>query len=110
MLAEGYAFQRDDQLQFLQSLTGQSTIENVTVVKCTHPYISIGECPYCGSTIEMEVIKSITAVGNGTGNWLNGESFNPEAASNHMTETSTGSGVYERSCKIYCVNSQSMVQ
>ena len=95
LLADGYAFQRDDQLQFLQSLTGQSTIENVTVVKCTHPYISIGECPYCGSTIEMEVIKSITAVGNGTGNWLNGESFNPEAASNRMTETSTGSGVYE---------------
>lgn len=95
LLAEGYAFQRDDQLQFLQSLTGQSTIENVTVVKCTHPYISIGECPYCGSTVEMEEIKSITAVGDGTGNWLNGESYNPKATSNRMTETSTGSGVYE---------------
>lgn len=95
LLADGYAFQLDDQLQFLQSLTGQSTIDNVTVVKCTHPYISIGECPYCGSTVEMEEIKSITAVGDGTGNWLNGESYNPKATSNRMTETSTGSGVYE---------------
>ena len=95
LLAEGYAFQQDDQFQHLQSLTEQSTVENVIVVKCTHPYISIGKCPYCGSTVEMEEIKSITAVGNGTGNWLNGESFNPAAASNHMTETSTGSGVYE---------------
>lgn len=95
LLADGYAFQLDDQLQFLQSLTGQSTIDNVTVVKCTHPYISIGECPYCGSTVEMEDIKSITAVGDGTCNWLNGESYNPKATSNRMTETSTGSGVYE---------------
>ena len=95
LLAEGYAFQRDDQLQFLQSLTGQSTIENVTVVKCTHPYISIGECPYCGSIKEMEEITSITAVGNGSSNWLNGANWEPDNASNHMTETSTGSGVYE---------------
>lgn len=95
LLADGYAFQLDDQLQFLQSLTGQSTIDNVTVVKCTHPYISIGECPYCGSTVVMGEVKSITAVGDGTGNWLNGESYNPKATSNRMTETSTGSGVYE---------------
>ena len=43
----------------------------------------------------MEEIKSITAVGDGTGNWLNGVSWWPDNASNHMTETSTGSGVYE---------------
>lgn len=95
LLADGYAFQLDDQLQFLQSLTGQSTIDNVTVVKCTHPYISIGECPYCGSTVEMEEIKSITAVGNGSGNWLNGANWEPDNASNHMKETTVGSGVYE---------------
>lgn len=95
LLAEGYAFQKNGELQYLQSLTGESTIENVAVVKCTHPYISIGECPYCGSTVEMEEIKSITAVGDGTGNWLNGVSWWPDNASNHMTETSTGSGVYE---------------
>ena len=95
LLAEGYAFQKNGELQYLQSLTAESTIENVAVVKCTHPYISIGECPYCGSTVEMEEIKSITAVGDGTGNWLNGVSWWPDNASNHMTETSTGSGVYE---------------
>lgn len=95
LLAEGYAFQKNGELQYLQSLTGKSTIENVAVVKCTHPNISIGECPCCGSTVEMEEIKSITAVGDGTGNWLNGVSWWPDNASNHMTETSTGSGVYE---------------
>ena len=95
LLADGYAFQKNGELQYLQSLTGESTIENVAVVKCTHLYISIGECPYCGSTVEMEEIKSITAVGDGTGNWLNGVSWWPDNASNHMAETSTGSGVYE---------------
>ena len=43
----------------------------------------------------MGEVKSITAVGDGTGNWLNGVSWWPDNASNHMTETSTGSGVYE---------------
>ena len=95
LLAEGCAFQKNGELQYLQSITGESTIENVAVVKCTHPDTSIGECPYCGSTVEMEEIKSITAVGDGTGNWLNGASWWPDNASNHMTETSTGSGVYE---------------
>ena len=95
LLAEGYAFQKNGELQYLQSLTGESTIENVAVVKCTHPYISIGECPYCGSTVKMEEIKSITAVGNGSGNWLNHANWEPDNASNHMKETAAGSGVYE---------------
>ena len=95
LLAEGYAFQQDDELQSLQSLTGESTIKNVIVVKCTHPYISIGECHYCGSIKEIEEISSITVVGNGNSNWLNGASWEPDNASNHMKETPTGSGVYE---------------
>ena len=39
------------------------------------------------------VIDSMYAVGNGSGAWLNGESWNAAAAANKMTETS--SGVYE---------------
>ena len=40
-------------------------------------------------------ITSITAVGNGSGNWLNGANWEPDNASNHMKETAAGSGVYE---------------
>lgn len=43
----------------------------------------------------VEEIKSITAVGDGAGNWLNGANWLPGNASNHMKETSAGSGVYE---------------
>lgn len=38
-------------------------------------------------------VKSICVVGNGDGNWLNGESWNPAANENLMTEVSPG--VYE---------------
>ena len=97
LLADGYAFQSNstDDLLLLKTLEGQGTIDNVTVVKCKHSYISINECPYCVSTVVMGEVKSITAVGDGTGNWLNCESYNPKATSNRMTETSTGSGIYE---------------
>ena len=36
----------------------------------------------------VEEIKSITAVGDGAGNWLNGANWLPGNASNHMKETS----------------------
>ena len=43
----------------------------------------------------MGAITSITAVGNGSGNWLNGSNWDVGNVSNHMKETSPGSGVYE---------------
>lgn len=59
------------------------------------PTAALAEEPDGGSTVEMEAITSITAAGNGDGNWLNGANWDPDDASNHMKETSSGSGVYE---------------
>ena len=44
---------------------------------------------------EKVTIQSITAVGEGRGNWLNGVSWDPADSSNHMTETPSGSGIFE---------------
>lgn len=53
------------------------------------------ECNICGySRGKTEVtFNSITAVGNGDENWLNGANWNSAAAANHMTETAPN--VYE---------------
>ena len=59
------------------------------------PTAALAEEPDGGSTVEMEAITSITAAGNGSGNWLNGANWDPADSSNHMKETSDGSGVYE---------------
>lgn len=61
LLADGYAFQSNstDDLLLLKTLEGQGTTDNVTVVKCKHSYISINECPYCGSTVVMGEVKAI---------------------------------------------------
>ena len=39
------------------------------------PTAALAEEPDGGSTVEMEAITSITAVGNGSGNWLNGANW-----------------------------------
>ena len=53
------------------------------------------ECNICGYHRGKAEVKfnSITAVGNGDENWLNGANWDPAAAANHMTETAPN--VYE---------------
>ena len=54
-----------------------------------------GEISVTGSTVTDPVytISYITAVGNGEGNWLNGQSWDPDASVNRMTKVKDG--IYE---------------
>ena len=72
-----------------------SILLTICLVLTLLPTAALAEEPESGSTAEMEAITSITAVGNGSGNWLNGADWDPADSSNHMKETSDGSGVYE---------------
>ena len=54
-----------------------------------------GDISVTGSTVTDPVytINYITAVGDGIGNWLNGQSWDPDASKNRMTEVEDG--IYE---------------